>query len=201
MEVELWSYSEDEYGFVVENDNVKQRVYLEGHTLLEGIDASEVDVLNTIYIKELLGKKDLDETNFLITLSRNWFSMTSCVNRYIELSDNIVFNHKNKKFELLIDTYSCIAERYIESYEEGNLINLGEFEFSIRKKLKIEEGIEIKSETFREEYLFKIRESDNYLYTKSDLSTGITKGIIIGKSSLNSLLNDNCSNYLGQVII
>ena len=102
---------------------------------------------------------------------------------------------------MLIDTYSCIAERYIESYEEGNLINLGEFEFSIRKKLKIEEGIEIKSETFREEYLFKIRESDNYLYTKSDLSTGITKGIIIGKSSLNSLLNDNCSNYLGQVII
>lgn len=193
MKIELWSYSEDEYGFLIEDDNLKQRVYLENHALIEGVDASEVDLLNEIYSKEQLKKNDnLDNMDYLLYLSRNWFSVTSYFNRYIELSDCIVFNHNINKFESFIDTYSNIAERYIESYDEdGNPITLGEFEFPIRKKLEIEEGVEIKSETFKVEYLFRINETDNYLYKKSDLLTGNSKGIILNESAVNSLLKNN----------
>ena len=39
---------------LIEDDNLKQRVYLENHALIEGVDASEVDLLNEIYSKEQL---------------------------------------------------------------------------------------------------------------------------------------------------
>jgi hypothetical protein len=67
--------------------------------LLEGIDVSEVDILNALYNKELLKKKNtLDNMDFLMKLSRNWFSLTSFLNRYIEFSDGIVFNYNNSNF-------------------------------------------------------------------------------------------------------
>ena len=41
------------------------------------------------------------------------------------------------------------------------------------------------------EYLFRINETDNYLYKKSDLLTGNSKGIILNESAVNSLLKNN----------
>lgn len=199
MEVELWRNNGDEYGIVIEDNIVKQRVYLENHVLLEGIDVSEIDTLNTLYIKELFKKKEaLDNMDFLIDVSRDWFSITSYINRYVELTDCIVFNYGNNKFESLNEKYSDMSERYIEAYDEdGNLIIIGEFDFLIKRKLNIEEeGLAIKVEIYKEEHLYKINESDNYLYIKSDLSIGIDKGIIIGKSAANYLLNNNSSNII-----
>lgn len=196
MELELWSNSEDEFGLIIDDSIIRQRVYLENHMLLEGIDVSEVDTLNALYNKELLIKKcALDNMDFLMNLSRNWFSLTSCLNRYIEFSDGIVFNHNNNRFESLVNTYSSIAERYIDSYDEdGNPVILGEFEFTTIKKLNIEDGLEIKSEAFKEEYLYKINESDNYLYTKIDSTLGVRRGIIISKPAANYLLNNDGPN-------
>lgn len=196
MELELWSNSEDKFGLIIDDSIVKQRVYLENHMFLEGVDISGIDTLNALYNKELLKKKNtLDNMEFLMNLSRNWFSMTSYFNRYIEFSDGIVFNHNNNRFESLVNKYSSIAERYIDSYDEdGNPIILGEFEFAIRKKLNIENGLEIKSEAFKEEYLYTINESDNYLYIKTDLTLGVRMGVIISKLTANYLLNNNGSN-------
>jgi hypothetical protein len=190
MELELWSNSEDEFGLIIDDSIVRQRVYLENHMFLEGVDVSEIATLNALYNKELIKKKNtLDNIEFLMNLSRNWFSLTSYFNRYIEFSDGIVFNHSNNRFESLVNTYLSIAERYIDSYDEdGNSIVFGEFEFTRRKKLNIEDGLEIKSEAFKEEYLYKINESDNYLYTKIDLTLGVRRGIIISKPVANYLL-------------
>ncbi|GEM_PF-4308727 len=196
MELEVWSNSEDEFGLIIDEVIVKKRVYLDNHMFLEGVDISEIDTLNTLYNKELLKKKNtLDNMEFLMNLSRNWFSLTSYFNRYIEFSDGILFNHNNNRFESLVNTYSSIAERYIDSYDEdGNPIILGEFEFTTRKKLNIEDGLEIKSEAFKEEYLYRINESDNYLYIKTDLTLGVRIGIIISKPAANYLLNNDGSN-------
>lgn len=196
MELELWSNNEHEFGLIVDEVIVKKRVYLENHMFLEGVDVNEIDTLNALYNKELLKKKNtLDNMEFLMNLSRNWFNLTSYFNRYLEISDGIVFNHNNNRFESLVNTYSSNAERYIDSYdEEGDPIILGEFEFAIRKKLNIEDGLEIKSEAFKEEYLYRINESDNYLYIKTDLTLGVRMGIIISKPAANYLLNNDGSN-------
>lgn len=195
MELELWSNNEHEFGLIVDEVIVKKRVYLENHMFLEGVDVNEIDTLNALYNKELLKKKNtLDNMEFLMNLSRNWFNLTSYFNRYLEISDGIVFNHNNNRFESLVNTYSSNAERYIDSYdEEGDPIILGEFEFAIRKKLNIEDGLEIKSEAFKEEYLYRINESDNYLYIKTDLTLGVRMGIIISKPAANYLLNNDGS--------
>lgn len=197
MELELWSNSEDEFGLIIDDSIVRQRVYLENHMFLEGVDVSEIDTLNALYNKELLKKKNtLDNMEFLMNLSRSWFSLTSYFNRYIEFSDGILFNHNNNRFESLFNTYSSIAERYINSYDEdGNPIVFGEFEFTTRKKLNIGDGLEIKSEAFKEEYLFSIDENDNYLYTKIDLTLGVRRGIIISKPAANYLLNNDGFKY------
>lgn len=196
MELELWSNNEHEFGLIVDEVIVKKRVYLENHMFLEGVDVNEIDTLNALYNKELLKKKNtLDNMEFLMNLSRYWFNLTSYFNRYLEISDGIVFNHNNNRFESLVNTYSSNAERYIDSYdEEGDPIILGEFEFAIRKKLNIEDGLEIKSEAFKEEYLYRINESDNYLYIKTDLTLGVRMGIIISKPAANYLLNNDGSN-------
>lgn len=192
MELELWSNSEDEYGFIVDEFNVKKRVYLDNHTLLEGIDVTEIQTLNTMYTKGL--QKDmekLDSMAILFNVSRGWFSLIPYVNRYINLHDCIVFNHNSNKLESLIDKYSDSAECHIESYtDDGNPIILGEFEFDMRRRLKLEDGFAIKVETYKEEHLYKIRESNIYLFIKSDLSTGIKKGIILGKSAACSLMEN-----------
>lgn len=193
MELELWSNSEDEYGFIVDEFNVKKRVYLDNHTLLEGIDVTEIQTLNIIYEKELLkDMKKLDGKEVLFNVSRGWFNLIPYVNRYINLHDCIVFNHNNNKLELLIDKYSDSAECYIESYtDDGNPIILGKFEFDMCRRLSLEEGFTVKVETYKEEHLYKIRESNSYLFIKSDLNTGIQKGIVLGKSATCSLRDND----------
>lgn len=182
MELELWSNKEDEYGFIVDEFNVKQRVYLENHWLLEGVDVTEIETLNTLYVKELFKMNTLDIKEALFKVSRDWFNIIPYINRYINLSDCIIFNIKNSKFELLNDDYTRFAERYIESYtDDGDPVILGEFEFDMHRRLNLEEGFAIKVETYKEEHLYKIRESNSYLFIKSDLNTGIKRGIILGK--------------------
>lgn len=193
MELELWSNYEDEFGYIADESNLKKRVFLENHVIIEGIDVSDIEILNNLYIIEFRKNKDLDSMDFLINLSRNWFSLKSYLNRYIELSDSIVFNINRNNFESLIDTYSSSAERYIESYDEENsLVIYGEFDFQLRRKINTEEkGCAIKVEDYKEEHLYKIKEYDAYLYLKSYLSTDVRKGMIISKSAANYLLNNN----------
>lgn len=193
MELELWTNSEDEFGYIINDDIIKRRVYLENHTLIEGIDVSEIDTLNALYNKELFKKdNNLDTMDFLVNISKNWFNIICFFNGYKEFDDCIVFNHNDNKFESLVDTYSNIVEKYIDSYnEEGSPIILGEFEFQIRKRLNIDESFNVKIEPFYEEYLYRIKGSNSYLYEKHDLSLGVKKGIVIGKYEANSLLNYN----------
>lgn len=193
MELELWSSSEDENGFIVDEFNVKKRVYLDNHTLLEGIDVTEIQTLNTIYAKKLLkDMKKLDSKEVLFNVSRGWFNLIPYINRYINLHDCIVLNHNNNKLESLIEKYSDSAERYIESYtDDGDPVILGEFEFDMHRRLNLEEGFAIKVETYKEEHLYKIKESNSYLFIKSDLNTGIKKGIILGKSAGCSLMEND----------
>ncbi len=193
MDLELWTNNENDFGFIIEDDFIKRRVYLENHMLLEGIDASEVDTLNLVYAKELLRKKKpLDNMDFLKNEFRDCFNVNSYTDSYAELSDCIVFNQINNMFESLIIKYSDSAERYIESYDEdGNPIILGEFEFLIRKKLSVNQGIEIRIETFYEKYLYVINGSDSYLYTEFNLSAGVKKGMIVSELEAICLLNNN----------
>ncbi len=193
MELELWSNSEDEYGCIVDEFNVKKRVYLDNHTLLEGIDVTEIQTLNTTYEKELLkDMKKSDSMEVLFNVSRGWFNLIHYINRYIYLNDCIVLNHNNNKLESLIEKYSDSAECYIESYtDDGDPVILGEFEFGIHRKLNLEEGFAIKVEIYKEEHLYKIRGSNSYLFIKSDLNTGIRKGIILGKSAACSLMEND----------
>lgn len=193
MELELWSNSEDEYGLIVEEFNVKKRVYLDNHTLLEGIDVTEIEILKTIYTKELSNNMKLvDSKEVLSNISRGWFNLVPYVNRNINLYESIVFNHNNNKLESLVNEYLDSAECYIESYtDDGNPIILGEFEFDIRRRLNLEEGLAIKVETYKEEHLYKIRGSNSYLLIKSDLNIGIKKGIILGKSAACSLMKND----------
>ncbi len=198
MELELWSNKEDEYGFIVDESNIKRRVYLEEHTLLDGLDVAEIEILEAIYEKELLNEnRAFDKSDILLIISRDWFNAIPYINRYIELSDFIVFNHSSNKFELLFEKYSNSAERYIESYtEDGKPIILGEFEFNIRRRLNLEEGFAIKVENYKEEHLYKIMECNSYLLIKKDLNLGVEHGIILSNSAAKSLLNNNESNII-----
>lgn len=199
MELELWSNEEDEYGIIVDLSDVKRRVYLENHTLLYGLDVTEIEILDVIYAKELLNEANaFNKKEILLKISRDWFSTIPYVNRYIELSDYIVFNHSSNKFEILSEKYSNSAERYIESYtEDGKPIILGEFDFFLKRKLNIEDdGFAIKVDNYKEGHLYKIKGCNNYLFIKSDITTSIRKGIVVSKSAANSLLNNNGSNII-----
>lgn len=191
MKLELWNNSEDEYGYIVEESCVKRRVFLENHTLIDGLDYTEINTLYCLYLNEITKENmTIDVNEFLFNISRDWFNIIPCVNRYVELSDYIVFNHINNNFESLMDDYSDSAERYIELFDdEGNPIILGEFEFAFRRKLNLHEKYEVKVETDKEEYLYKIRDCGNFLYIKSNPALKCDKGIIISKSAAEYLKN------------
>ncbi|MGD9566824.1 MAG: hypothetical protein AB7V48_00630 [Sedimentibacter sp.] len=197
MELELWSNKEDEYGFIVDVSNIKQRIYLENHTLIDGLDITEIEILDDIYKNELNESQTFNKKEILLKIASDWFNTIPYVNRYIELSDYIVFNHNSNKFELLSEKYSNSAERYIEFYtEDGKPIILGEFEFNIRRRLDLEDGFAVKVENYKEEHLYKIRKCKSYLFIKSDLNLGVKQGIIISKSAVKSLLNNNGLNII-----
>ena len=191
MILELWSNNEEEYGYIVDEDCVKRRVFLENHTLIEGLDDSDLNTLIMLHFKEIIDRKELFDINkFLVNTSRDWFTITHCVNKYVEFSDCIVFNHITNKFESIWDDYSKSTERYIELYDdEGNPIILGEYEFMFRRKLDIKEKYALQVECNKEDYLYKTKDFDNFLYLKSNPELNCTKGIVLSKSAAECLMN------------
>lgn len=186
MNLELWCDSQEEFGYIVDVTCTNKRVYLENHTLIVGVDAADIILLNDFYNKELLEKKKaFDIIEWLFEIGRGWFNIIPYCCRYINLDNYIVFNHNNNKFESLIDTYSKYAEQFIETYnEDGKPIVLGEYEFKMRIKLCINEDSKslISRNSHEEEHIYQLFNTDNYLVIKSDLFTGVDKGLVISAS-------------------
>jgi len=194
MNLELWSNEVDGFGYIVDEIDIKKRVFLENHTLIAGKDVSDISELNDLYIKESLKKKQtFDTMEFLFEIGRGWFNSIPYYNKYIEVDDYITFNHDNCKFESLIDSYSKYAERFIETYnEEGKPIILGEFEFNINKKIDIEENSKkiILKNSNEETYTYNLIDCNNYLIIKSDLLSGVEKGMMLSEYELKDYIEN-----------
>lgn len=73
---------------------------------------------------------------------------------------------------------------------------LGEYEFKMRIKLCINEDSKslISRNSYEEEHIYKLFNTDNFLVIRSDLFTGVDKGLVISAS----MKNDYISNMTSQ---
>lgn len=193
MNIELWSKENDKHGLVIDVSHIKQRVFLENHTLLKGLDVSEVDTLNFIYKKTLFTEtKTLDNMEFLIEISTGKSNLISYLNRYLEIAECIVFNHNNNKFESLIEKYSGFSERYIEVYNEyRNPVILRRNDFCNISKLIIDTtGCNVSVDKYEDKRLYKIQDSKKYILIDSNSNSGIKKGVILSEFEAKRLFNE-----------
>jgi len=194
MNLELWSNEVNGFGYIVDEIDIKKRVYLENHNLIDGKDVTDISELNDIYIKESIKKKQtFDTMEFLFEIGRGWFNSIPYYNKYIEVDDYITFNHDNCIFESLIDSYSKYAERFIETYnEEGKPIIVGEYEFNFNKKVVIEGNSKkiISKNSCEEIYTYNLIGCNDYLIIESDLISGVEKGMILSGYELKDYIEN-----------
>lgn len=194
MLVELWGNSLNEFCYLFDKEDITMMVYLEDHALINGIDVADMHILNNLFTKELFKNgKDVGMRDYLLNLSRGWFSLISCNNMYVNLVDYIVFNHKKKRFESLLDTYSNCAEKHVESYDEDfNAVIYSENEFNIAKEIEVNEDSQlILLETdYLEEYVYTIKNSENFLIVRDDLTHGVRMGLIVKEGELEEYIHE-----------
>jgi len=188
MGYELWGNTPDEYSFMFSEDDLIKRVFLEECYLINGLDTSDVHILNDLYKKELVKSKEIfDIKSFLAEVSKGWFSLVECDNIYVNFCDSIIFNTQTDEFESMTDKYADYTESCVETYnEDGKLVTLrkNDFEYTVTIEINEASKLLVHKSNEEEESLYTVSNSTNFIAVNEDLVLCIKKGKVIRECEL-----------------